>query len=350
MQLDTRERGFSYSYDRPLDMRMDPDSEPSAGTLLAEIDERRLAGILRDYGEERYARAIARAIVRRRSIAPLRSTQELVEDDLSGILAFARFAGGHPAKRSFQALRIAVNYESDSSTARSRRRGSCCVSAACGRHLLPLARGPARQAFPRPAARGAPRPARPTRMRRGREAEAALLSRRSIVPGAEERAAECPSLLGPPARGAPANRATITSPPPATVPSRRTTALPKGRGLSSVRPPRRVSGPAPGRRSAPPAPRSRLPRPLAALARGVGRVSRHPLIDRVITGRWSIAVIAFALIGIVTLQLGLLKLNVGVGRSLEQEQTLERENATLGIENAELASPNGSASSPPASA
>ncbi len=129
------------------------------------------------------------------------------------------------------------------------------------------------------------------------------------------------------------------SPAPATAPSRRTTALPKGRGLSSVRAPRRVSGPASGRRSIPPAPRSRLPRSLAALPRGVGRVSRHPLVDRVITGRWSIAVIAFALIGIVTLQLGLLKLNVGVGRSLEQEQTLERENATLGIENAELASP-----------
>jgi cell division protein FtsL len=62
-------------------------------------------------------------------------------------------------------------------------------------------------------------------------------------------------------------------------------------------------------------------------------------VDRAIGGRWSIAVIAFALIGIVTLQLGLLKLNVGVGRSLERERTLERENATLGIENAELASP-----------
>ena len=63
------------------------------------------------------------------------------------------------------------------------------------------------------------------------------------------------------------------------------------------------------------------------------------MLDRMIRGRWSIAVIAFALIGIVTLQIGLLKLNVGIGRSLERERTLERENATLGIENAELASP-----------
>ena len=132
------------------------------------------------------------------------------------------------------------------------------------------------------------------------------------------------------------------SPAPATAPSRRTSAPPKGRGLSSVRPPRRVSGPASGRRrvpAAPPATSLRLPRPLLALARGGARVLRHPLLDRVISGRWSIALIAFALIGIVTLQLGLLKLNVGVGRSLERAQTLERENATLGIENAELASP-----------
>ena len=129
------------------------------------------------------------------------------------------------------------------------------------------------------------------------------------------------------------------SPAPATAPSRRTTSPTKRRNLSSVRPPRRVSGPASGRRTTPAAPAHRLPRPLAAVARVIARVSRHPLIDRVISGRWSIALIAFALIGIVTLQLGLLKLNVGVGRSLEREQTLERENATLGIENAELASP-----------
>ena len=129
------------------------------------------------------------------------------------------------------------------------------------------------------------------------------------------------------------------SPTPAAAPSRRTAAPVRGRGLSSVRPPRRLSGPVSGRRSGPPGPGSRLPRPLGAFARGLARLSRHPLVERVIGGRWSIAVIAFALIGIVTLQLGLLKLNVGVGRSLERERTLERENATLGIENAELASP-----------
>jgi len=111
MQVDTRERGFSYSYDAPLDMRMDPGQPLSAREIVAAWDERRLAQVLRDYGEERHAGAIARAIVRRREQAPIDSTHELVETISSAIPAPARFAGGHPAKRSFQALRIAVNDE-----------------------------------------------------------------------------------------------------------------------------------------------------------------------------------------------------------------------------------------------
>ncbi len=111
MQVDTRERGFSYSYEAPLDMRMDPAQELSARQIVAEWDERRLAHTLRDFGEERHAGAIARAIVRRRGQAPIETTLELVETINSAIPAPARFAGGHPAKRSFQALRIAVNDE-----------------------------------------------------------------------------------------------------------------------------------------------------------------------------------------------------------------------------------------------
>jgi 16S rRNA (cytosine1402-N4)-methyltransferase len=111
MQVDTRERGFSYSYDAPLDMRMDPSQELSARQLVAEWDERRLAGALREFGEERRAGAIARAIVRRRAKAPIETTLELVDTINSAIPAPARFGGGHPAKRSFQALRIAVNDE-----------------------------------------------------------------------------------------------------------------------------------------------------------------------------------------------------------------------------------------------
>jgi 16S rRNA (cytosine1402-N4)-methyltransferase len=111
MQVDTRERGFSYSYDAPLDMRMDPTQQLSAREVVATWDERRLAHILREYGEERHAGAIARAIVRRRAQAPIETTHELVDTISSAIPAPARFAGGHPAKRSFQALRIAVNDE-----------------------------------------------------------------------------------------------------------------------------------------------------------------------------------------------------------------------------------------------
>jgi 16S rRNA (cytosine1402-N4)-methyltransferase len=111
MQVDTRERGFSYSYEAPLDMRMDPSQELSAREIVAEWDERRLAHTLRDFGEERHAGAIARAIVRRREQAPIETTLELVETINSALPAPARFAGGHPAKRSFQALRIAVNDE-----------------------------------------------------------------------------------------------------------------------------------------------------------------------------------------------------------------------------------------------
>jgi 16S rRNA (cytosine1402-N4)-methyltransferase len=111
MQVDTRARGFSYAADAPLDMRMDPGDELDAATVVNSWDERRLATVLRDYGEERHARRIAAAIVRARARAPLTSTTELVDVVTAALPAPARFAGGHPAKRVFQAIRIAVNDE-----------------------------------------------------------------------------------------------------------------------------------------------------------------------------------------------------------------------------------------------
>jgi len=111
MQVDTRERGFSYAYDAPLDMRMDPAQELTAATLVNTWERRRLARVLREYGEERYADRIAAEIERRRARAPLATTFELVDAITAAIPAPARFAGGHPAKRSFQAIRIAVNGE-----------------------------------------------------------------------------------------------------------------------------------------------------------------------------------------------------------------------------------------------
>jgi len=111
LQVDTRDRGFSYSYDAPLDMRMDPDQELTAAEVVNGWDERRLARVLREYGEERYAGRIARALARRRRERPLETTLELVEAVKSAIPVPAQFAGGHPAKRTFQAIRIAVNDE-----------------------------------------------------------------------------------------------------------------------------------------------------------------------------------------------------------------------------------------------
>jgi 16S rRNA (cytosine1402-N4)-methyltransferase len=108
MQIDLPERGFSYAVDAPLDMRMDPSTEPSAADLVNEAPERDLTDIFRRLGEERYARQIARAVVRRR---PLTTTFELVDVIRSAIPRPQNFGAGHPAKRVFQALRIAVNDE-----------------------------------------------------------------------------------------------------------------------------------------------------------------------------------------------------------------------------------------------
>jgi 16S rRNA (cytosine1402-N4)-methyltransferase len=116
MQVDARERGFSYSYDAPLDMRMDPAQELDARAVVNDWDERQLAQVFRRLGEDPNARRIAREIVRRRRSAPIQTTGELVEAIEAALPAAVRrnFGGGHPAKRVFQAVRIAVNGELDS--------------------------------------------------------------------------------------------------------------------------------------------------------------------------------------------------------------------------------------------
>jgi 16S rRNA (cytosine1402-N4)-methyltransferase len=111
MQVDRAERGFSYATDAPLDMRMDPAAELSAREIVNTWDERELVTVFRRFGEERYARQIARAIVRRRAERPFERTGELVDTIKSAIPTPARFGDGHPARRVFQALRIAVNDE-----------------------------------------------------------------------------------------------------------------------------------------------------------------------------------------------------------------------------------------------
>jgi 16S rRNA (cytosine1402-N4)-methyltransferase len=187
MQVDTRERGFSYSYEAPLDMRMDPEQELSAREIVAGWDERRLARALRDFGEERHAGAIARMIVRRREQAPIETTVELVDTINSAIPAPARFAGGHPAKRSFQALRIAVNDELGQLDRglplawELLREGG--VLAGISFHSLEDRRV---KRFLTERARGCICPPEMPVCGCGREAEAALLARRAIMPSAGE--------------------------------------------------------------------------------------------------------------------------------------------------------------------
>ena len=190
MQVDTRERGFSYSYDAPLDMRMDPDQKLTAREIVATWDERRLAQILRDFGEERYASAIARAIARRRERAPIETTLDLVDTIVAAIPAPVRFAAGHPAKRSFQALRIAVNDELGQleralplAWGLLRENG---VLAAIGFHSLEDRRV---KHFLRERAQGCVCPPDLPVCGCGRTPEATLLTRRAIVPSAGELAA-----------------------------------------------------------------------------------------------------------------------------------------------------------------
>jgi 16S rRNA (cytosine1402-N4)-methyltransferase len=189
MQIDTRERGFSYSYDAPLDMRMDPRQELSAREIVAEWDERRLAAILRELGEERHASQIARAIVRERARGPIDTTLALVEVIGSAIPAPARFGAGHPAKRTFQALRIAVNDELGQLDRALPlawdllREGG--VLAGISFHSLEDRRV---KRFLVERARGCICPPDLPVCGCGREPEAALLTRGAIVPSAEETA------------------------------------------------------------------------------------------------------------------------------------------------------------------
>jgi 16S rRNA (cytosine1402-N4)-methyltransferase len=111
MQLDVRERGFAYAEDAPLDMRMDGTTGPTAADVLNTYSAKDLARVLREYGEERFANKIAAAVVRQREREPFTTSARLVELLYAEIPAPARRTGGHPAKRTFQALRMEVNDE-----------------------------------------------------------------------------------------------------------------------------------------------------------------------------------------------------------------------------------------------
>jgi 16S rRNA (cytosine1402-N4)-methyltransferase len=184
MQVDSWERGFSYAYDAPLDMRMDTRQEFDAADLVNEWPESRISQVLRHFGEERYAGGIAREIVRRR---PLRTTSELVAAIKAGMPTAAQFGGGHPAKRSFQAIRIAVNGELDSldealplaweMLALGGRFGAIAFHS--------LEDRPVKQ-FLVAKARGCVCPPELPICVCGHEPEAELLTRRAVAPGPEE--------------------------------------------------------------------------------------------------------------------------------------------------------------------
>ena len=187
MQVDAWERGFSYAYDAPLDMRMDTRQQFDAADLVNEWPEARIAQVLRRLGEERYAGGIAREIVRRR---PLRTTSELVAAIKAGMPTSARFGGGHPAKRSFQAIRIAVNGELDALN----------DALPVAWEMLPLGGRFAAISFhsleDRPVkqflaqkARGCVCPPELPVCVCGHEPEAELLTRRAVAPGPDEVAA-----------------------------------------------------------------------------------------------------------------------------------------------------------------
>jgi 16S rRNA (cytosine1402-N4)-methyltransferase len=110
-QLDTVERGFTYREDAPLDMRMDQSGSFSAKNVINEYDEMELYRIIRDYGEEKFAKNIAKHIVNARKKKEIETTGELIEIIKAAIPAKVRAVGGHPAKRTFQAIRIEVNHE-----------------------------------------------------------------------------------------------------------------------------------------------------------------------------------------------------------------------------------------------
>jgi 16S rRNA (cytosine1402-N4)-methyltransferase len=187
MQVDAWERGFSYSYDAPLDMRMDPAGELSARDLVNEWPAARIAEVLHSYGEERHAKGIARSIVRRR---PIETTSELVAAIKAGMPPAARFGGGHPAKRSFQALRIAVNEELDSLDRALPLAWELLAPsgrlAAISFHSLEDRRV---KRFLADRATGCICPPDFPVCRCGREPEAELLTRRAVAPGADEVAA-----------------------------------------------------------------------------------------------------------------------------------------------------------------
>jgi len=184
MQVDAWERGFSYSYDAPLDMRMDPTQSLSAATVLNEWPQDRLALTIRELGEERRAGSIAREIVRRR---PIETTAELVAAVKAALPPSERFGRGHPAKRTFQAIRIAVNGELDAlDRALPLSWGILAVGGRLGAISFHSLEDRRVKRFLADRARGCVCPPELPVCVCGREPEAELITKRAVSPGTAE--------------------------------------------------------------------------------------------------------------------------------------------------------------------
>jgi 16S rRNA (cytosine1402-N4)-methyltransferase len=184
MQVDAWERGFSYSYDAPLDMRMDPSQSLSAATVVNEWPQDRLARVIRELGEERRAGSIAREIVKRR---PIETTAELVTAIKAAIPPAERFGRGHPAKRTFQAIRIAVNGELESlERALPLAWGILKVGGRFGAISFHSLEDRRTKRFLADRARGCVCPPELPVCVCGREPEAELLTKRAVSPGTKE--------------------------------------------------------------------------------------------------------------------------------------------------------------------
>ncbi len=185
MQLNAWERGFSYAYDAPLDMRMDPGQETSAREILNEWPQTRLAKTIKELGEERRAGSIAREIVKRR---PLETTHDLVDAVKAGVPPADRFGRGNPAKRTFQAIRIAVNGELD---ALSRALPLAWELLEDGGRLGTIAfhslEDRRAKRFMAERAKGCVCPPELPVCVCGQEPEAELVTKRAVAPGEEER-------------------------------------------------------------------------------------------------------------------------------------------------------------------
>jgi 16S rRNA (cytosine1402-N4)-methyltransferase len=184
MQVDAWERGFSYSYDAPLDMRMDPSQSLSAATVVNEWPQDRLARAIRELGEERRAGSIAREITKRR---PIETTAQLVTAIKAAIPPSERFGRGHPAKRTFQAIRIAVNGELDAlDRALPLAWGILQVGGRLGAISFHSLEDRRVKRFLADRARGCVCPPELPVCVCGREPEAELLTKRAVAPGTEE--------------------------------------------------------------------------------------------------------------------------------------------------------------------